>query len=343
MSSIQEKETDVFSSFGFYSVPDLTEEERKPPEFIVDSMIEVGMNVLSGRPKLRKSFLALQMGIAVATGTPFFGHRTLKSDVAYLDLEGTRSRISTRTQNMSVPVPRNLYVTNNVQERLANGKLTDKIRLLHRQHPSIRLVIVDTFSKARGEVKSTGSNAYDQDTLLLSPVQRMAVEEGIALLFVTHDRKGGGMFDDPFERVNGSTGIVGTADSIMNLTGIGQRFEGRAKLEFNSRDAKGGELDLIFNESCLEWQQHELNNDLRGNPVCSWILENLPEPKREGVFTPYEQIYREAYHGYSDTPGDAVKKQILPFLEELKLNHNAGIQLGVKSHGERGIRLFNLK
>ena len=35
---------DVFASFGFYSVPDLTEEERKPPEFIIDGMVpcEIG-------------------------------------------------------------------------------------------------------------------------------------------------------------------------------------------------------------------------------------------------------------------------------------------------------------
>ena len=52
---------DVFASFGFYSVPDLTEEERKPPEFIIAGMVPCGMTFLSGAPKIRKSFMALQM------------------------------------------------------------------------------------------------------------------------------------------------------------------------------------------------------------------------------------------------------------------------------------------
>ena len=49
-----EKEPDIFDSFGFYSVPDLTEEERRPPEFIIDGMIPCGMTFLSGAPKIRK-------------------------------------------------------------------------------------------------------------------------------------------------------------------------------------------------------------------------------------------------------------------------------------------------
>lgn len=78
-----EKEPDIFDSFGFYSVPDLTEEERRPPEFIIDGMIPCGMTFLSGAPKIRKTFMALQMAIAVATGKPFWGHHTIQCDVAY--------------------------------------------------------------------------------------------------------------------------------------------------------------------------------------------------------------------------------------------------------------------
>lgn len=90
--------TDIFSDFGFYSIPDLTEEERKPPEFIIDGMIPCGMTFLSGAPKTRKSFMALQMAAAVATGQPFLGHVATKCDVAYLDLKGSKSRVSFRAE-----------------------------------------------------------------------------------------------------------------------------------------------------------------------------------------------------------------------------------------------------
>ena len=49
----------------------LTDEDKTPPEFIVEDLIPVGLTFLSGAPKLRKSFLALQLASAVATGTEF--------------------------------------------------------------------------------------------------------------------------------------------------------------------------------------------------------------------------------------------------------------------------------
>ena len=337
----KQKKQDVFSSFGFYSVPELSQEERKPPEYLVDGMIEVGLNVISGKPKLRKSFLAVQLAIAVASGQEFFGHKTVQCDVCYLDLEGSKSRISTRTKNLTTEIPRNLFFTNSVKEKLSNG-LIDKLRLLHRQRPTIRLIIIDTFSQARGRPKAIGQNAYDADVDFLGPVQRMAVDENIAILFVTHDRKGGGAVDDPFERVSGSTGITGTADSVINLSAVGKRFEGKALLEYNSRDAKGGEFNIFFDERYLEWQRYEEQTpDARSNAVCKWIIDNTPEPRREGVFFPYETVCKGAYQCWIENPGDKVREQIKVFKDELATVYNIGIQTGVKSNGVRGIRLFN--
>ncbi len=291
---------DVFASFGFYSVPNLTDEERKPPEFIVDGMIPVGMSFLSGAPKTRKSFLALQLAIAVATGGTFFGHTTTQCDVVYLDLEGSKSRISARTENMTVTVPANLFVTNRIQERLSNG-LTEKFQALHRQRPSIRLIVVDTYSRARGSPKAFGQNAYDADVSFLEPVQQMALSEGISILFVHHDRKGASFAADSFERLSGTMGISGSADAVLNLITEGRRFEGKARLEYTPRDAPGGELNLVFSDRYTEWQAFEtLPSDLMGNPVCRWILDNVPEPKREGLFYPYEAVYRGAYGIYSE-------------------------------------------
>ena len=333
---------DVFAEFGFYSVPDLTEEERKPPEFIIDGMIPVGMTFLAGAPKLRKSFLALQMAIAVANGTSFFGYTTHKCDVAYFDLEGSKSRISSRTEKMSERIPKNVFITNQTKMKLADG-LTERIRALHRQIPSIKLYIIDTYSRARGNFRAGGANAYDADVTLLEPIQRMAVEENIAVLFVHHDSKGAGFKSDPFERVSGSMGITGSADCVINLIADGTRSDGKASFEFTPRDAKGGELKLIFNTMTLEWYLlPDLPVDIEGNPICKWIINHVPERHKEGEFYPYEQIFREAYHAEIDKPGDKVIEQIKQHQEELFKSYNIGVQTGVQSHGRRGIRIINL-
>lgn len=333
---------DIFSELGFYCVPDLTEEERRPPEFIVDGMIPVGMTFLSGAPKIRKSFLALQMAVAVATGTPFLGLATTKCDVAYLDLEGSKSRISSRSARMSTKMPSNVFITNSITERLADG-LVEKLRQLHRARPSIRLIIVDTYSRSRGIYRAPGANAYDADISLLEPVQRMALEENIALLFVHHDKKGAGLALDSFERLSGTMGISGSCDCVINLVADGKRFDGKASVEYTPRDAKGGEMSLVFDERFCEWMRlAETKPDLRGNPICSWIIEHAPERQQEGKTFSYDTLVKSACGTFMDNPGEEVRRQLIPRREELFSGYGIGVQVGVKSHGERGIRVINL-
>ena len=337
-----EKEPDVFDSFGFYSVPDLTEEERRPPECIIDGMIPCGMTFLSGAPKIRKTFMALQMAISVASGQPFLGHNTTKCDVAYLDLEGSKSRVSFRTDRMTTKIPRNVYITNTITERLADG-LVDKLRQLHQSRPSIRLIIIDTYSRARGTYKSFGVNAYDADVALLEPVQRMALDENIAVLFIHHDKKGAGFMSDSFERLSGTMGISGSADCVISLVADGKRFDGKATMEYTPRDAKGGEIKLAFDERFGEWQELiEEKPDLRGNPICNWIIQNAPERQKEGTTFSYNDVFKFSYGCYLDNPGNKVREQIEAHKDDLFLQFGIGVQIGVKSHGERGIRIINL-
>lgn len=333
---------DAFADFGFYTIPGLTDEEKKPPEFIVSGMIPCGMTFISGAPKIRKSFFALQMAVAVATGSRFLGHDTIKCDVAYLDLEGSKSRASSRAERMSIAIPGNVFITNSITERLADS-LVDKLRSLHQQRPDIRLIIIDTYSRARGAYKSFGANAYDADVALLEPVQRMALLENIAVVFVHHDKKGAAFASDSFERLSGTMGISGSADSVLNLVAEGKRFDGKATLEYTPRDAKGGEKKLSFDELSGEWQEVvELPIDLRGNPVCNWIIENAPDKGLSGEFYPYDDVFRYAYHCYTDSAGDKIRMTVMEHRAALFSQFGIGIQTGVKSHGKRGIRLINL-
>lgn len=336
-------ENDMFAEFGFYSVPDLTEEDRKPPDMIVADMIPVGMTFISGAPKTRKSFLGFQLAVSVATGKPFLGHSTMQCDVAYLDLEGSKSRISYRTARMDIPVPRNVYITNEVKEKLA-GKLVEQIKMLHRQRPTIRLVIIDTYSRARGLFRGGGANAYDQDVAFLEPIQRMALEENIAIVFIHHDKKGAGFMSDSFERLSGTMGISGSADCVINLITEGKRFDGKATLEYTPRDARGGEMSLVFNDRNMQWETFvEPVSDLMGNPVCSWLISNAePEPKKEAKFFPYDLVFTQAYRTWSDKPGDEIKRQVEAHRDELYLKYGIAVQTSVPSNGKRGIRVMKV-
>ena len=335
-------QSNIFDKFGFYTIPDLTEDEKKPPEFIVDGMIPCGMTFLSGAPKTRKSFFALQLSAAVATGAKFLGHTTKRCDVVYFDLEGSKSRVSFRAAKMSAEIPRNVYFANTIEKKLADG-LVDDLRDLHRQRPTVRLVIIDTYSRARGSYRAGGANAYDADVQFLEPIQRMAIEENIAILFVHHDKKGAGFAADSFERLSGTMGISGSSDAVLNLVAEGKRFDGRAVLEYTPRDAKGGEKKLFFDEFSNEWRElEETPIDIRGNPVCDWIITNAPERGKIGDFFSYNDVFKRAYRCYSEDAGDKVRRAITDHKADLFLQFGIGVQVGVKSNGQRGVRLINL-
>ena len=329
--------------FDLYTLSDLTDADRLPPEFIVDSMIPVGLSFLSGAPKLRKSFLALQLSSAVASGKPFLSHNTIKCSVLYLDLEGSKNRIAYRADRMNLAHTENLFITNTVQHKLAGGGLVNDLHQLRKENPSFRLFVIDTFSRARGNVRAGSANAYDSDVSLLEPVQRWALDNQVAVLCVHHDKKGAGFAQDSFERLSGTMGISGSADSVLNLIADGKRFEGRATLEFTPRDAQGGEMHIEFDSLCGVWRVVDTAAmDITTNSIVRYLLDNLPDKRREGVFFPYDAVYSEAYHLYSETAGDKIREELEPLREQLFLQYGAAIQMGVQSHGRRGIRLINV-
>lgn len=331
----------LLADLGAYTISSLTDEERKPPEFLVSNLVPVGLTFLSGAPKIRKSFMAFQIAVSVATGTNFLGFSTKRSGVVYFDLEGSKSRAATRSEQMSVQVPDNVYIIHKTDCKLANG-LIDTIQVLHKQNEDIRLYIIDTYSRARGDVKSTGANAYDSDVAFLEPLQRMATDENIAILCVHHDKKGAAMMQDSFERLSGTMGISGSADCVLNLVSEGKRFEGKAKLEYSPRDAKSGILDLMFADYSCEWMKAANDADIIGNPIIAFCVDNAPEKCKEGAFFSYGEIYQRSFRIATDKPGDEVTRVLKSNRVPLYEQYGVGVQLGVQSHGRRGVRLFRV-
>lgn len=329
----------ILDKLGFFTVPDLTEADKRPPEFVVDGMIPTGMTFISGAPKTRKSFLALQLAAAVANGVPFLGHSTKRCKVCYFDLEGSKSRISARVSRMGLQFSRDILITNTVDTKIADG-LCDMIREIHNADDAFKLFIVDTYSRARGSVKSSGANAYDADVQLLEPIQRMAIDEGIALVFIHHDKKGAGFAQDSFERLSGTMGISGSCDAVINLITEGKRFDGKAKLEYTPRDARGGEIAMTFNDATLEWYVDETPIDIAGNPVVRYCIDNAPEAGKDCLFLPYKSIFEASYHIQSETGGAQVRDTLKKNRVQMLSDYGIAVQLGAYRHGERGVRLM---
>lgn len=58
----------------------------KRQRFIVDGMIYLVIHILSGNPKIGKSWMMLDMCLAVAKGEDFLGRKTEQGQVVYMAL-----------------------------------------------------------------------------------------------------------------------------------------------------------------------------------------------------------------------------------------------------------------
>lgn len=216
-----------------YSASSLNGVQIERPPLIINNLIPVGLSVLAGAPKRGKSWLALAMGIAVSTGSPFLGMGTHTGDVLYLDLESRPFRIQDRLSTLNSGFPKRLRITHD-SERIDTG-LIDQINMFCTKYPETSLVVVDTIGRVKGGSKR-GENAYESDTRIFSELQTFAQQHGIAILCVHHLRKsnGNGKESDPIERISGSMGLAGVCDAILLLNG--KRGDNESTLYVTARD-----------------------------------------------------------------------------------------------------------
>ena len=79
----------------------LIQQPRREPAWIAEDLVPTGLHLLTGAPKIGKSWLVLDLALAVNSGRPFWGYATRRCGVLYLALEDTLSRIQNRMWDLS--------------------------------------------------------------------------------------------------------------------------------------------------------------------------------------------------------------------------------------------------
>jgi len=132
----------------------------------VPGLIPEGVAILAGSPKIGKSWLALGVAVAVATGGIALGRIPVEpGEVLYLALEDTQRRLQKRLQRVlpadcGQPSGRLHFVTE--WPRLHAGGVERFERWLT-DHPETRLVIIDTLEKVRPHTASLDRSMYTAD------------------------------------------------------------------------------------------------------------------------------------------------------------------------------------
>lgn len=199
---------------------DIYMKDIPPLKWLVKPVLHEGATLLSGDPKTGKSFLSLQIAIAVAsTADTVCGSLEvgLHGRVLYLALDdGSERRIQERLRGLGADeeTVKNIdFVYQRNIPSLSEGFDTVLENALNNMH--YVLVVLDTLGTVL-DAKQNKSNVYRSEYQEAIKLQKIAQKKDVCLLIVHHTNKGQG--SDPVSRSSGSHGITGAVDSVWILT-----------------------------------------------------------------------------------------------------------------------------
>jgi hypothetical protein len=221
--------------------------------WVIFGLLPEGLAILSGPPKIGKSWLVMNLCIAKAIGGFVLGmFKVEASEVLLLSLEDNERRLQDRLIKCLNGIKHNLSKFHAVTtwRRLDQGGLDDLAQWLE-YHPECSLVVIDTIQKIKPHGRKN-ANAYESDYSIYGDLQRLALKFCCCILVIHHNRKSDSKNnDDPLEQISGSTGITGSMDTILML----KRPRGAtgAVLTATGRDIPEAEFAMTFDGSIGQW------------------------------------------------------------------------------------------
>jgi hypothetical protein len=273
-----------FGPSRIFTAVELMAEELPPVRWVVPGLLPEGVTLLAGKPKLGKSWLALGLGVAVASGGVALGTKPVEGgDVLYLALEDNPRRLQGRLKKMLAgeAAPGRLHIATEWPRMDEGG--SELLENWLGVNPHGRLVVVDILKRVRPLANSNRNRSvYDADYEALQSLQSLASEYGVAILVVHHTRKLAAV--DPVDEVSGSTGLSGGADGILVL----KRDRGRADayLHVTGREIEEEvELALRWDANLASWSlvgdadEYRLSNERQQILGALQNAEALMSPK----------------------------------------------------------------
>ncbi len=322
-------------------------EETDYPDLIfpIDGLICEGATVLAGGSKIGKSWLALQMCMAIAAGEPCLDRKTQKGKVLYLALEDSERRLKSRAKHIRFKTGIRKDQYRNNLEMLTKAPtvkdgLIDLLDTWLQDNKDARMICIDVMQKVRG-ITPGNRNAYQDDYAYLTTFQELSQKHRVSILLLHHvNRRDDKSIGDPFDRISGSNGIMGTVDTAIILTK--KRGQNNATAKIEGRDINSDDLVLNFedgfwtlvSESAV---QHDAKKAYEENPMVR-LIKDIFEGNPNGVYISTVDIMKESLERYgqyiTQTPtetGTAIRK----VAEELLLYDDIVIEAR-RTSGQRG-------
>jgi len=249
----------------------------------VPSLIPDGVTILAGPKSRGKSFLALDIALAVAAGGPALGSlQCEQGGVLYLALEDGERRIKGRQRAIlqGAEPPAALDIA--LQWRSIDDGGLDDMELWIQARPGARLILVDVLAILIGAGPDRG-RVYEQDYARMRPFIELTRRYPIALVLVHHTRKADD--NDPVLRISGSLGMTGPVDTTLVLAR--NAGDPHGTLAVRGRDVPEREIALQFDPDTGRAWQLGAADDWRKSERRRQIIRALLDAGADGM-TPAE-------------------------------------------------------
>lgn len=238
-----------------WTLSDIMATKPVPLKWVLNGIIPEGLTLLVGAPKAGKSWLNIDIMIALASGRPDevfgWGGTITPSPSLYLALEDPHRRLHDRLHqvksNLDVPVKSNAEVWLTIDPLAAGGR--DEIERYLEANPACGCLMVDVLAKVRGTQDVSGG-MYQADYEAVGALKDIADDYGVSVIVTHHDRKKSD--EDYINTVSGTKGITGAADTILFLKR--DRGTDTGVLLVESRDVEEAAYDLQFVREFGRWQ-----------------------------------------------------------------------------------------
>lgn len=203
--------------------------------FIIDQLIlPRTITMFFSPPKQYKSLIALYSAMCVANGKPFFGLKTKKCNVLYLDRENSDSLIHQRLCAIRKGHPAFVRKNFPLSFLIRNGDFENKewVRKLIQtvQEQEIRLIYIDTVKRYSTNFDENSAN--DINRIYMNVLQPLIDQCHCSIVFLHHTNRDGAY--------RGSGDFLGLVDSAYQITKIG-----KDGFKIVCYAARGGEIDEV--------------------------------------------------------------------------------------------------
>lgn len=237
-------------SFKFGTASEILSLPEPQMSWMIDGFwTDNSCGLIAGIPGVGKTWIAMDMLFAVATGQPCLGKYPVRtqSPVLLVEEEGSFFGLSRRIHMLSRGREldaKSLSNFHHITRQFIDIVEHEKQLISFVRQRGIKFVVFDSLR----QLHSVDENSSDKMKPVLASFSRLSLETGCSVLLIHHLRKDNGLGKTDkrsiFERVRGTSAIHAWRDCILGIEADEESFS--AKCTFQFRDADSPEPITIF-------------------------------------------------------------------------------------------------